>query len=250
MKKIFLTVTVILVAGILTGCTSTPTRNSSMKKTQTKEYSSEKEIFDEIYSFLDKPVITEEDIDYIWHLPFGFRLTEYDGRTNFDGSGVRIDPHHFTPIETTRTDYTGRIINKTDKKVTFLIGNGNCGSYNQDKWYFFDVEPGETGYFVLPNAISKELKFGNRYTYPFINIYTLPSGNIKGEWNMIYSIGDGKFHYACIERGPDLDNDRYYLPLLNEVMKEHSFEMIYTSDEKFGTNEVKFIEAFEYSWKD
>ena len=97
MKKIFLAVTVILVAGILTGCTSTPTKNSSTNKTQTKKYSSEKEIFDEIYSFLDKPVITEEDIDYIWHLPFGIRHTTYEGRTNFDGPGIEIDPYHFTP---------------------------------------------------------------------------------------------------------------------------------------------------------
>lgn len=246
MKKIFLTVTVILVAGILTGCTSTPTRNSSMKKTQTKEYSSEKEIFDELYIFLDKPVITEEDIDYIWHLPFGFRLTEYDGRTNFNQRGVEINPYHFTPIETTRTDYTGRIINKTDKKVTFLIGNGNCGSYNQDKWYFFDVEPGETGYFVLPYAIT-EFSLANRYDEHFLNFYTLPTGNMKGDWIILRSIADSTFHSTCVKKGKNLDNDYLYFPLLNEVMKNHSLEIDYYSDEKY---EIRFVEAFEYSWKD
>lgn len=246
MKKIFI-IFLVLFVGLLVGCASTPITNNHT----TRKYASEEEIFTKIYSILEQPNITLEDIDDLWHLPFGFRLKEYDGRTNFDGSGININPHHFTPIETTRTDYTGRIINKTDKKVTFLIGNGNCGSYNQDKWYFFDVEPGETGYFVLPYAISQEIKYSNQYTKPFINIYTLPSGDIKGEWNLIYSFSDSTFHYVCFEtEGDDLDNDRYYLPLLNEIMKEHSFEMIYTSDEKFGTNEVKFVEAFEYSWED
>ena len=206
MKKMFLAVTAILMAGMFVGCASTPTKTSSTNKTQKKKYSSEKEIFDELYSFLDKPVITEEDIDYIWHLPFGFSFTEYDGRTNFNQRGVEIDPYHFTPVETRRTDYTGRITNKTDKKVTFLIGNGNCGEYNKDKWYFFDVEAGESGCFVLPYAIT-EFSLANRYDEHFLNFYTLPTGNMKGEWNKFRAVADSTFHYACVKKGENLDND-------------------------------------------
>ena len=73
---------------------------------------------------------------------------------------------------------------------------------------------------------------------------------MKGEWNKIYMIEDGYFHRPCIKKGNDWDNDYYYLPLLNEVLKNHSLEMIYTTDEKFGLNEVKFVEPFEYSWED
>lgn len=179
-------------------------------------------------------------------MPFGFSFTEYDGRTNFNQRGVEIDPYHFTPIETRRTDYTGRIINKTDKKVTFLIGNGNCGEYNKDKWYFFDVEPGESGCFVLPYAIT-EFRLGNRYDQHFLNFYTLPTGNMKGEWNIFRAVADSTFHYACVKKGENLDNDNLYFPLLNEVMKNHSLEIDYYSDEKY---EIRFVEAFEYSWEE
>lgn len=179
-------------------------------------------------------------------MPFGFSFTEYDGRTNFNQQGVEIDPYHFNLIETTRTDYTGRITNKTDKKVTFLIGNGNCGEYNKDKWYFFDVEPGESGCFVLPYAIT-EFRLGNRYDLHFLNFYTLPTGNMKGEWNIFRAVSDNTFHYACVKKGENLDYDNLYFPLLNEVMKNHSLEIDYYSDEKY---EIRFVEAFEYSWKD
>ena len=240
MKKIFI-IFLVLFVGLLVGCASTSVSNSTTKNNQWdgEKYSPE-EVIEEINSFLQKPIITKADIEHLYSIKF----------VCYDLPHVtHIDPNDIQYLKTKRTDYTGRIINKTDKKVTFLIGNGNCGSYNQDKWYFFDVEPGETGYFVLPYAIS-EVKYSNRFTYPFINIYTLPSGNIKGEWNIIYRFDDSTFHSNCIKKGSDYDNDYYYLPLLNEVMKEHSFEMIYTSDEKFGTNEVKFVEAFEYSWED
>ncbi|MCR5062329.1 MAG: hypothetical protein K6A89_03515 [Treponema sp.] len=246
MKKIFYTAILILLAGLFIGCASTSANNGATKNVKTKKVSSEKEVFAEIYSLLEKPVITKEDIDYMWHLPFGFGIIEYNGRKNFDPPGVMIDPYHFTPIETARTDYTGRITNKTDKKVTFLIGNGNCGSYNQDKWYFFDVEPGETGYFVLPYAIT-EFSLANRYEEHFLNFYTLPSGNMKGDWIKLRSIADSTFHYTCVKKGENLDNDYLYFPFLNEVMKNHSLEIDYYSDDKV---EFKFVEAFEYSWED
>ena len=243
MKKIILAAIAILMAGMFVGCASTSvqTKEKNLENSKRTEiFCSEQEALEEIHSFLMKPAITKEDIERLHSLQFVCYDLPYVTRINLDDIQY---------LKTKRTDYTGRIINKTDKKVTFLIGNGNCGSYNQDKWYFFDVDPGETGYFVLPYAISQEIKYGNRFTGSFINIYTLPSGNMKGEWNKIYMIDDGHFHERCIKKGDDWDNDYYYLPLLNEVLKNHSLEMVYTTDEEFGLNEVRFIEAFEYSWE-
>ena len=243
MKKIILVAIAILMTGIFTGCASTSVSNSTTKNNQWdgEKYSPE-EVIEEINSFLRKPVITKADIEHLNSIKF----------VCYDLPHVtHIDPNGIQYLETKRTDYTGRIINKTDKKVTFLIGNGNCGSYNQDKWYFFDVEPGETGYFVLPYAISQEIKYDNRYTMPFIKIWTLPSGDMKGEWNMIYCCSDSFYHDYCILKGDRRDdNNWYYLPLLNETFKNHSLEMIYTTDEEFGLNEVRFVKAFEYSWED
>ena len=248
MKKIILAAIVILMVGMFVGCASTSMKSTSTERIQAKKYSSEEEIFTEIYSVLEKPVITQDDIDIIWHLPFGYQQSKSGIMNYYEGVNppVEINPDNFVPIETKRTDYTGRIINRTDKRVTFLIGNGNCGSYNKDKWYFFDVEPGETGYFVLPYAISQELKFGNRFTEPFLNFYTLPAGNMKGDWNILGKITDNTFHSSYSTNATNDDN-RYYLPIFNELMKNHSLEIDYYSDDKI---EYKFIEAFEYSWED
>ena len=250
MKKIAFTAILILMAGMFVGCASTSMKSTSTN-IQTKKYSSEEEIFKEIYSILEKPVITQDDIDIIWHLPFGPHESK-SGIMNYYESvnpPVKINPDNFVPIETKRTDYTGRITNKTDKKITFLIGNGNCGSYNQDKWYYFDVEPGETGYFVLPYAIAKFTPV-SLATEPFISVYTLPTGNMKGDWNIFFGMDDCKFHSPCITKGEtreDIYRNWYRLPLFNEVMKNHSLEIDYYSDDKV---EYKFVEAFEYSWED
>ena len=247
MKKITFTAILILLAGMFVGCASTPMKSTSTKHVQAKKYSSEDEIFTEIYSVLEKPVITQDDIDIIWHLPFGVLTTDRGGIWNYPSSDLTIDinPDNFVPIETKRTDYTGRITNKTDKKITFLIGNGNCGSYNQDKWYFFDVESGETGYFVLPYAIT-EFRVGDRYGEHFLNFYTLPSGDMKGDWIIFNSIADSKFHTSYVGN-PKNDSENLYFPFLNEAMKNHSLEIDYYSDDKV---EFKFVEAFEYSWED
>ena len=252
MKKLILVAVAILMTGMFVGCASTSTKSPNEKWYENytqikKKYPSEEEIYAEIYSVLEKPVITQDDLDIIWHLPFGVLTTDRGGIWNYPSSDLTIDinPDNFVPIETKRTDYTGRITNKTDKKVTFLIGNGNCGSYNQDKWYFFDVKPGETGYFVLPYAIT-EFRVGNRYGEHFLNFYTLPSGDMKGDWIIFNSIADSKFHTAYVSNPKDFDNDASYLPLFNEAMKNHSLEIDYYSDNKV---DFKFIEPFEYSWE-
>lgn len=70
---------------------------------------------------------------------------------------------------------------------------------------------------------------------------------MKGEWNKFRAVADSTFHSTCVKKGENLDNDNLYFPLLNEVMKNHSLEIDYYSDEKY---EIRFVEAFEYSWKD
>ena len=130
MKKIIFAAAAILMAGMFVGCASTSMKSTSTEHVQAKKYSSEDEIFTEIYSVLEKQVITQDDIDVIWHLPFGYQQSKSGIMNYYEGVNppVEINPDNFVPIETKRTDYTGRIINKTDKRVTFLIGNGNCAN--------------------------------------------------------------------------------------------------------------------------
>ena len=241
MKKTFLAINVVLIALIFVGCASTPAKRTSSYGPETTDPAKEKEFFETIHSILERPVLTRGDLLEISNLPFGNTLSEERRKTE-------VNPYNYIPyeIKTTRTDYTGRITNKSDKKVTFLIGNGNCGEYNKDKQYTFDAKPGETVYFVLPYAIT-EFRLGNRYDQHFLNFYTLPSGNIKDEWNLFYAIWDGKLHDHCLITGNNLDNDALYLPLFNELMKKHSLDITYYSEYK---TDVKFVEAFEYSWED
>ena len=241
MKKIFLIAIAILTIETLVGCASTPAKRTPSYGPETTDPAKEKEWFETIHSILEKQELSQDDLDQIAKLPFGNTLSE-------DRRKTEVNPYNYIPyeIKTTRTDYTGRITNKSDKKVTFMIGNGNCGEYNKDKRYVFDAKPGETVYFVLPYAIT-EFRLGNRYDQHFLKFYTLPSGDIEGKWEIFYGIYDGKLHDFCIITGDNLDNDALYLPLFNELMKKHSIDITYYSDYK---KEVKYIEAFEYSWED
>ena len=242
MRKIFYFLFLLNVI-VFCGCVSTPSNNSSAKNSykQTElEKLKEKEYFETIHSILEKPILTRGDLYPISILPFGNTLSAERIRTE-------VNPYNYVPMETERTDYTGRITNKTNKKITFVISSGGCN--NDDKVYFFDVQPGEIGYFVLPNAIT-EFKLGNRYTQHFVNFHTLPSGNMNDRWNTFFSIWDGYIHNWCYladNNSNNLDEDARYLPLFNELMKNHSFDIIYYSDDKI---DVKFIEPFEYSWED
>ena len=171
MKRIFSLVTAILIVGLFVGCASTNINEKSNindisknsrnlnKYWSTPEKSWEKEIIKDLTEIMNQSVITKEDVAYMKDLPFGIS----QGRSPIDASKMPVS-------NSTRTNFTGKIINATTETIKIFI--------NTDEPYIYrvmNILPGETGYFSCPIVRHKDIgylnldRFKDRYFFVEIN---------------------------------------------------------------------------------
>lgn len=239
MKRIFSLVTAILIVGLFVGCASTNINEKSNindilknsrnlnKYWSTPEKSWEKEIIKDLTEIMNQSVITKEDIAYMKDLPFGIS----QGRSPIDASKMPVS-------NSTRTNFTGKIINATTETIKIFI--------NTDEPYIYrvmNILPGETGYFSCPIVRHKDIgylnldRFKDRYFFV----------EIDGKMTRFWSINEDTFHGA--NKGEN--DDAEYLTLCEEIVKTHSLELIYDGYHNDAKKyNYRFIEPFEYEWKD
>ncbi len=228
MKKITFTAILILLAGMFVGCASTNKKSRNLNKYwSTPEKYWEKEIIKDLTEIMNQSVITKEDVAYMRDLPFG----SSQGKNPIDASKIPVS-------NSTRTDFTGKIINTTTETIKIFI--------NTDEPYIYRVItilPKETGYFSCPIVRHKDIgylnlnRFKDRYFFVEIN----------GKMTRFWSINEDSFHGENIGKNESAE----YLTLCEEIVKTHSLELIYDGYHNEAQRyNYRFIEPFEYSWED
>ena len=184
MKRIILIVAAVLMAGIFAGCATTS--GTTGKKGTGNEEVSGKSLDKQVHA----PVITREDLG---------RITKQST--------------DFTSLETTLSDFSVRIINKTKEDLHLGLMTKDMG---YSRWFYLHVLPNETKEFSIPDVIKlNESYMAIRHPKKFIIMGTGP----------------------------------HFSPTVREIIKTHSLEFIYDNrDPVMENGNLTYAYSFDWSF--